>query len=123
MAYSKEHIVFPVSKNIFKEDYRRQNARKVNKSKNPNGFLYILWNESLNLIKIGVSNSPKRRIRDIKSYSPFDLDLVLLKYYEDVYSLEKMVHDKWQNNRIKGEWFQGHKNDLLQTIKILKEVK
>lgn len=118
----KKEIVIPKSKTLTKEDYRRDNARKTNHKNNPNGYLYILYYEYLDLFKVGVSNNPKRRIRDIKAHSPFDLKPIFIKNYEDVYKLEKMVHNRWNHNRIKGEWFQGYKEDIEDMIKLLNEI-
>lgn len=124
MPYSekqKTDIIFPKSKSIGVDSYRSSNARKVNKAKNPNGYLYILWNKHFNLFKIGSTAAPKRRIRDIRAGVPFDLQILFLKQYEDVYSLELLVQQRWVENRIKGEWFQGYESDLKETIELLNQ--
>lgn len=118
MAYTEEQIIiFPISKE--KEVYRSENARKVNASKKPNGYIYILQNKYFDLVKVGVSSIPKRRIRDIKSYTPFDLDIIFLKYYKDVYSLESIIHESIRKTKVKGEWHQMYKEDVDNLINIL----
>lgn len=114
------HIIFPVSKEI--DSCRKENIRKLNAKKNPNGYIYILQNKHFDLIKIGVSSNPKRRIQDIRSYIPFEVDCVFLKYYLDVYSLEKIIENTFSNNRVKGEWYQCYKEDVSELISILKDI-
>jgi len=121
MAYSqeeKQEVIFPKIKES--ESYRKDNARKVNSKKKPNGYLYILQNKQFDLIKIGVSANPKRRIRDIKANLPFDTDCVFLNYYKDVYYLEELIHQRFKNNQIKGEWFQVYNEDVMGLKNVLK---
>lgn len=122
MAYDKakkEYIIFPKVEQL--EEYRSANARKVNSAKKPHGYLYVLQNYHFDLVKIGVSAAPKRRIRDIKSYVPFKIDYIYKKLFIDVYSLEEIIHDVYKENRIKGEWYQIHKDDVLKLIEFLNE--
>lgn len=117
---ASEEIIFDKVKE--KDLYKKDNARKVNSAKKPNGYLYIVHSKRFDLIKIGVSSSPKRRINDIKSYLPFTVNCIFLKYYQAVYSLEQIIHDRFKNNQIKGEWFQVYKEDVIELKNILNDM-
>tara|TARA_R110000851_G_scaffold239999_1_gene392729 strand:+ start:394 stop:771 length:378 start_codon:yes stop_codon:yes gene_type:complete len=101
------------------EEYRVSNARITNAKKYPNGFLYILKLKGFDLYKIGVSNKPKRRIRDIKSVLPFESDIVFCKRYIDVYPLEKQLHDLYIENKARKEWFYVYDEDITKLLKML----
>jgi len=110
MAYSK------------KETYRTENARKSNSKRFPNGYLYILAIKEHDLYKVGVSQKPKRRIRDIKGVLPYDSEVIFLRHYKNVYNLEKLVHKTLSINQKKKEWFQLHEEDVNGLKKILEEI-
>lgn len=105
-----------------KENYRVTNARITNSKKFPNGYLYILKLKGFDLFKIGVSNNPKRRIRDIKSCLPFESSVVFCKLFDEVYSLEKQIHDIHSINKVRKEWYNISDDDLKQMINILTDI-
>lgn len=122
MAYSKEDIeafkeLLPYPK---KEFYRSENAKKVNEKKNPHGYLYLLEIEEFDLYKIGVSQNPKRRIRDIRANNPFYCKLIYCKTFEYVYELESVILELFKENMFKGEWFKSYNNDIVDLINSLK---
>ena len=102
-----------------KENYRISNARKVNSKKNPDGYLYVLKLKDFDLYKIGVSQNPKRRIRDIKSYFPFDSNLLYLKEFIDVYDFEEAIHFVYNENLLRKEWFYLDKEEAKDLISSL----
>jgi hypothetical protein len=124
MAYTDKQIEeIVIFDTVVENDlYRSDNARKVNSNKKPNGYIYVLQNKRFDLIKVGVSSSPKRRIRDIKAGVPFDIDCLFLKHFNNVYDLESIIHKQLINNKVKGEWFQVYKDDVVTLINVLKEV-
>ena len=102
-----------------KEEYRVSNARKTNSKRYPDGFIYILKLKGFDLYKIGVSNKPKRRIRDIKNVLPFESNIVFCKRYIDVYSLEKQLHDLYIENKARKEWFYIYNEDVTEVLSML----
>jgi hypothetical protein len=102
MRYINKHVKVLQKEN---QGYRSDNARKVNSERYPDGYMYIIRLKGHDIYKIGVSRNPKRRINDIKSSNPFDIEIKYLKFYKDVYQLEKLVLDRVEINKIKGEWF------------------
>ena len=104
----------------YTENYRVTNARKVNSSKYPDGWLYILKICNHDIYKIGVSQNPKRRIRDIKSHLPFESKVLFLGNFVDVYELEKCIHELFHENKLRNEWFNSYKEDIDDLIRSLK---
>lgn len=117
MAYKTEEIEFKELLGYpIVEDYRQQNARKVNSNKNPDGYIYILQIEEFDLYKIGVSQNVKRRIKDIRSNNPFYCKLIYVGSFYDVYEIEKQIHELFSINKFKGEWFKSYKDDIKDLI-------
>lgn len=97
-------------------------ARNTNKTKNPNGYIYILKLKGFNLYKIGVSSNPKRRIYDIDSNSPFGIETISLNWFKNVYELEECIHDSFKENYKRKEWFEIHSEDINTLLNQLKEM-
>lgn len=62
------------------------------------------------LIKIGVSNLPKRRLADLSSQSP--VEMVLLASRPGGYQMERELHKRFAEHRRRGEWFAPHADIL-----------
>lgn len=88
-------------------------ARELNKSKRPDGFIYVLKLKGFDLYKIGVSANPKRRIYDIDSHSPFGTEIILLLFFKNVYEMEECIHDSFKLNHKRKEWFEIHPEDIV----------
>ena len=80
-------------------------SRKANKKRFPDGYIYFLELEGQGIYKVGVSQNPKRRLRDINSYLPFNIKLLAIHYFENVYDIEEEIHSAINGENIKGEWF------------------
>lgn len=103
------------------EKYRSDNARKTNSKKFPNSYLYILNIVDTSYYKIGVSQSPKRRIRDISVCMPFDVKTIYLKEHPLTYNLEEFLHDAFRDKELKHEWFDLTKYDLVKISNTLND--
>ena len=78
-------------------------------------YLYLIESES-GLTKIGISQAPKRRLRQIK-ISGFDAKIIALFMPEPTFDLEanyleKILHKFFKVKRKFGEWFNLTKNDI-----------
>lgn len=76
-----------------------------NKKNNPDGFLYFIKGENTNFYKIGVSLNPKRRICDIDSYLPFNLEILSIHYFKNVYDIEEKISKHLEIKKIRREWY------------------
>jgi predicted GIY-YIG superfamily endonuclease len=92
------YIIIPKKKNY-------SGVSSVNKSKFPNGYIYFIRCSNTDFYKIGVSKNPKRRICDIDSYLPFDLEILSLHFFKDVYDIEKEISNKIKLYNIRREWY------------------
>ena len=62
--------------------------------------------EETNKYKIGVSTNPRRRLRDISSYIPFNLKLLAINKVDNPYFFESEILKKYNSKLIKNEWFE-----------------
>lgn len=123
MAYSEEVKVRQIKiLDPSKQSYRANNARITNSQRFPNSYLYILRLEGHDIYKVGVSNNPKRRINDLRSANPFNINVLFSKKFEEVYEIEKIIIDLYSHNAIKGEWFNAYEECVSGTIKLLNEL-
>ena len=76
-----------------------------NKINYPDGFLYFIKGENTNFYKIGVSSNPKRRICDIDSYLPFNLEILSIHYFKNVYDIEEKISKDLESKKIRREWY------------------
>ena len=86
-----------------KRDY--SGITKSNKDKNPNGYIYFIRCVNTNFYKLGVSKNPKRRICDIDSYLPFDLEILSLHFFKNVYEIEEKISKLIDVYKIRREWY------------------
>ena len=111
MAYSKEEIENKIVDMRLTQVYfsglsgNAKAIRDTNKKKFPNGYIYMLKLRNQNIYKIGVSQNPKRRIKDISSYSPFVVLIVGVWSFTNVYEMEEMIHDNLNKYLMRKEWF------------------
>ena len=84
----------------------------------PSGkYVYVIEAMGTNRVKIGYTKDPKRRYYDLNHASAVNLKvLYLIKVTTK--KAEKVVHNLFADDRIKGEWFSKSKR-LLDFIKIL----
>src|SRR5690606_36197886 len=78
----------------------------VNKKNSPNGDLYLIRAHGTSFYKFGVSNSPDRRLKDIDSYLPFDIDILSLRYFINVYDIEEHLSKVYEHKNIRREWYE-----------------
>ena len=71
----------------------------------PTMFVYAIRNKHTGRIKLGISENPERRLKELQIGN--DCELELLAYREAVnrFKDEKAIHDKHQHLRVRGEWF------------------
>ena len=88
-------------------DYRIRNASKSNKIQHQHKELsiYVINLQGTDFYKIGVSQSPKRRIRDLAGASPFLIDILYLNTHENAFDLEVAIHSNIAENYVRHEWF------------------
>ncbi|MFJ2854422.1 GIY-YIG nuclease family protein [Streptomyces rubiginosohelvolus] len=67
------------------------------------GYLYLISSANSPLVKIGWSDNPERRLRDLQTGSPVSLQL--LAVFEGGAVMEAELHRRLGDKRRHGEWF------------------
>ncbi|MDK4727454.1 GIY-YIG nuclease family protein [Rhizobium phaseoli] len=70
-------------------------------------FVYVVAASDGNkpLIKIGIANSPEKRLAQLSTGSPHTLRLELARYSEKARAVERAAHSHFSDFRMNGEWF------------------
>lgn len=87
---------------------RKRNSSSItqaNKKRFPDGYIYLIKIDGQPLYKIGVSRNVKRRIQDISSYLPYDLQILSIHYFKDVYDLEESLSKEYKQFIERKEWY------------------
>lgn len=91
---------------IWDEEYNSYNRIKVKKIKT---YVYIMIDHNTKYYKIGKSDSPLKREKTLQSEKP---TIQLIYYFESYDNDEKILHQKFKDKRIRGEWFNLDENDI-----------
>lgn len=68
------------------------------------GYLYLLKSEDGSLLKVGISNKPAERIRQLRNYTPFSFDLMSTIHGDGYWIAEKesLIHRKFKSAQLAG---------------------
>lgn len=73
-------------------------------------FIYVLSGNGL--YKIGKTKSLNRRLKELKTIFPFDIEMVYTTEVENMSDAEANLHKMFNHKQVKGEWFKLNKTDL-----------
>lgn len=85
----------------------------------PPCYIYFILNYDSQAVKIGIAKNVKRRLASLQTSSPSELELlstIKTKSVNNAREIEKSLHEKFDKNRIRGEWFKANV-ELLDYIK------
>lgn len=70
--------------------------------------------------KIGMTKneSVKDRLKTIKTYSPFEIEVTSVIKTKNAFALEKQLHEKFYSKRVNGEFFELTKGDIFYLKKL-----
>ena len=68
-------------------------------------MLYIIQDNTSKLVKIGISNNPQKRLRQLQTGTGNKLRLLRTFVTENDRNWEKKLHKMLWQNRRKGKWF------------------
>jgi hypothetical protein len=80
-------------------------ARSATDTKPKKGHIYFIQQGENGAIKIGYSTDPEKRLRTLRTASPYPLQMRLV--IEGSKKLEKELHDKFADCQLDGEWFEA----------------
>jgi len=76
----------------------------ANEGDKESGYIYIVSYDDMT--KIGISIDPKSRINSLQTSNPKSFEnFFVSERTEDYKSIEKQLHDFFNDHRLKGEWF------------------
>ena len=86
------------------------------KQNNDNKKTYVMYNNRTGMYKIGRSNNPKHREKTLQSEEP-DVELI----EQTNIDIESILHKKYKDKRVRGEWFNLSGRDFVELLSIFKE--
>ncbi len=100
-----------------KLDYIQYLDKSEDKKIDKNGYIYLIKCEKY--YKIGRTNNVKKRIKTFSVEMPFDIKLINSWKVSDMFGCEKQVHEKFEDFRINGEWFDLTDECLIEICNII----
>jgi len=76
---------------------------------------YLMIDEATGLVKIGKSINPENRERTLQSEKP---TIKMIHYFDN--DIERELHNKFRDKRVRGEWFRLDMNEVSEIIKAKK---
>lgn len=81
------------------------------------GYIYLIHCETTNYYKIGVSKiNLSTRLSNLQSGCPFTLTPIHCEHIKNTYKTEKMLHSRYANKRISGEWFEFGEKEVRAVV-------
>ena len=71
----------------------------------PTMYVYAIRNNHTGRIKLGISENPERRLKELQIGNDCELELLAYREAANRFKDEKAIHNKHQHLRVRGEWF------------------
>lgn len=68
--------------------------------------IYLIKSLNEGLYKIGVSNRPNNRLKEVQTGNPSPVGIVHLYESENAYKIESVLHNRYSHYNTHGEWFE-----------------
>ena len=85
-------------------------------------YVYLMLNVENGYYKIGISKTPEKREKTLQAQEPL-IEIVEKEMFPTrklAMAVERGLHIKFKRKRLRGEWIELDKNDILEVIKIIK---
>jgi hypothetical protein len=66
-------------------------------------LIYVIRNDRDGFLKIGFSDDPMKRLKQLQTATPYKMELVAV--FEGERDLEAAIHRHLRHHRLSGEWF------------------
>ena len=94
----------------------------IHKNQPANGYVYLVHCMGTNFYKIGISKIDYyARLASMQSGCPYELEFIDTIHSTQYRKLEKALHAKFRNKRIRGEWFDLDRESLSEVKRYFKE--
>ena len=94
---------------------KRVIASQVSKRKKRRGHIYLV-RATTGEYKIGYSIDVNNRIKAFSVQPPFDYELIHTFPTDDMEEAETLLHDRFSEKRLRGEWFSLNDQDVLSIL-------
>lgn len=100
-------LAAPRATTVRVEPYRTPPVPPLSQEPKDGRFVYVISCHDVEepLCKIGIANSPERRLRQLSTSSPHALRLELTRYADNARAVEAAAHSHFSAERRNGEWF------------------
>ncbi len=79
--------------------------------------LYLIYSRDVGRVKIGLSEDPVKRLKQLQTGSPVHLELFAFKNRRKATVKEVELHERFQHKRVSGEWFELSPKDYVDLLK------
>lgn len=79
--------------------------------------LYLIYAREVGRVKIGLSNDPDKRLKQLQIGSPVQLELFAFRNYRNTNVKEVELHERFQHKRVFGEWFDLDPQDYIGLLR------
>lgn len=105
---SYKEIIYALPELKLKEDTVYRILKKLHKKnlidlKTDDKDLYLMGDSDCSVMKIGISNNPKKRLKNIMTSNPMDINILYISKRNS--HREAEAHFKFKDIRLSGEWF------------------
>ena len=92
--------------------------------KKQDGCVYFMKHVGLDPIKVGYStnNTPTKRLAQFKVYAPYGVELICYERSSMALDAEQIIHEKFADKRLVGEWFSLTQEDIDYCIELIKKL-
>lgn len=101
---------------MFEQKPRDKPVRQPKKPK----YVYLLQSDIY--YKIGITTDPDKRISDLMTLPPFDTGIIYCALCDDAQKHEKLLHERYKEKRVNGEWFKLSKDDVIEVCGYLLDI-
>lgn len=75
--------------------------------------VYVIYNPRFNMVKVGLSNNPQKRVKELQGASGCELELIYATApLVEPYHYESLIHKNFRDIRTTGEWFEGNLEEI-----------
>ncbi|MCP4540114.1 MAG: GIY-YIG nuclease family protein [Chloroflexi bacterium] len=75
------------------------------------GYVYLL--QAGPYYKIGASQTVDKRIKQLSTIPPFEIELICAIKTNTMYELERELHERFSDKQVRGEWFTLNDEDIV----------
>lgn len=116
--YAINHV--PKSQEVLPKLNPSYTQPKVLKRRGKSGYVYLLPSP-VGLYKIGLTTDPAKRRKTFDNIMPFDVQFIAIIKTSDSKSLERQLHTRFKDKRVKCEWFRLDEADVAYIVGLVEK--